>query len=508
MVLSDRKKCCRSYWINDCGTFKCGEISEKNCQDHSAWKFWHKRRYIVATLAFFGFFNIYCLRVNLSIAIVAMTQDRFETLENGTKVSLGPEFDWNNELQGYILSSFFYGYITTQLLGGYLAAKFGGKVIFGSGVAVTAALTLVTPWLASAHVYLLLAVRIVEGIFEGVTYPCIHAVWARWAPPLERSKLATIAFSGSYAGTVFAMPTCAYLANTFGWPSIFYFSGALGLIWYALWTVLVASSPEEDKRISKEELDYIVNSLKETTFSKNLDIPWKKILTSSAVWAIVISHFSENWGFYTLLTQLPKYLKDIHGYDLGKSGFLSGFPYLVMAIMMQFAGQWADWLRSKGILTTTQVRKIFNCSGFLAQTIFMMGAAFWSDKIGTVFCLTLAVGLGAFAWAGFSVNHLDVAPQYASVIMGIGNTIATLPGIISPILSGYIVSKPPRIMEWQTVFYISAGIYMFGAIVYGFFASGELQNWATTKDNMTKVDEEKEKHAMENKTFISDDEGL
>lgn len=69
-------------------------------------------------------------------------------------------------MQGYILSSFFYGYITTQLLGGYFAAKFGGKAIFGSGIAVTAALTVVTPWLASADVYLLLAVRIIEGIFE------------------------------------------------------------------------------------------------------------------------------------------------------------------------------------------------------------------------------------------------------------------------------------------------------------------------------------------------------
>lgn len=47
----------------------------------------------------------------------------------------------------------------------------------------------------------------------------------------------------------------------------------------------------------------------------------------------------------------------------------------------------------------------------------------------------------------FSVNHLDVAPQYASVLMGIGNTFATLPGIISPILSGYIVSKPPVIIH-------------------------------------------------------------
>lgn len=58
-----------------------------------------------------------------------------------------------------------------------------------------------------------------------MTYPCIHAVWARWAPPLERSRLATIAFSGSYAGTVVSMPVCGLLATYVGWESIFYVFG-------------------------------------------------------------------------------------------------------------------------------------------------------------------------------------------------------------------------------------------------------------------------------------------
>lgn len=62
-------------------------------------------------------------------------------------------------------------------------------------------------------------------IVQGVTYPCIHAVWARWSPPLERSRIATLAFSGSFVGTVVAMPACAYLAEGLGWPSIFYVFG-------------------------------------------------------------------------------------------------------------------------------------------------------------------------------------------------------------------------------------------------------------------------------------------
>lgn len=69
-------------------------------------------------------------------------------------------------MQGHILSAFFYGYIATQFAGGLLAAKIGGKLLFGLGVVVTAAFTLITPWLVVANVYLLIAVRVIEGIFE------------------------------------------------------------------------------------------------------------------------------------------------------------------------------------------------------------------------------------------------------------------------------------------------------------------------------------------------------
>lgn len=37
--------------------------------------------------------------------------------------------------------------------------------------------------------------------------------------------------------------------------------------------------------------------------------PWRAMLRSAPVWAIVAAHFSENWGFYTLLTLLPTFIK-------------------------------------------------------------------------------------------------------------------------------------------------------------------------------------------------------
>lgn len=72
----------------------------------------------------------------------------------------------------------------------------------------------------------------------------------------------------------------------------------------------------------------------------------------------------------------------------------------------------------------------------------MLLAAFIMHKTYSVVLLTIGVGIGAFSLSGFTVNHLDIAPNYASILMGISNTFGTVPGIVSPLISGYIVHTP------------------------------------------------------------------
>lgn len=75
---------------------------------------WKKRRYHTVALAFWACIMIHALRVNLSVAIVSMV-DR--------------DFHWDSKTQGFVLSSFYYGYVTTQLFGGWLARKIGGHIV-------------------------------------------------------------------------------------------------------------------------------------------------------------------------------------------------------------------------------------------------------------------------------------------------------------------------------------------------------------------------------------------
>lgn len=66
-------------------------------------------------------------------------------------------------------------------------------------------MSLLTPWLGRT-VTAMVVIRIMQGLFEGVTFPCIHDVWLYWAPISERSRMASIAYAGMYIGTVLTMP--------------------------------------------------------------------------------------------------------------------------------------------------------------------------------------------------------------------------------------------------------------------------------------------------------------
>ena len=157
-------------------------------------------------------------------------------------------------------------------------------------------------------------------------------------------------------------------------------------------------------------------------------------------------------------------------------------PHLVMTIIVPFGGQLADWLRKNEILSTTNVRKIFNCGGFGGEALFLLVVGYAKNDTVAIIGLIFAVGCSGFAISGFNVNHLDIAPRYASILMGISNGVGTFSGMICPIVTEQITknhsSKGILEYEWSHVFLIASSIHFFGVIFYAIFASGEQQSWA------------------------------
>ena len=114
--------------------------------------------------------------------------------------------------------------------------------------------------------------------------------------------------------------------------------------------------------------------------------------------------------------------------NVAEGSTLAALPHLIMTIIVPLGGQLADFLRRKEILSTTNVRKIFNCGGFGGEALFLLVVAYARHRLTAVIALIVAVGSSGFAISGFNVNHLDIAPRYASILMGISNGVGTFAG--------------------------------------------------------------------------------
>lgn len=163
-----------------------------------------------------------------------------------------------------MLSSFFWGYVFTQVPGGQLAKKYGGKIMLLVSIFLCSLLNLLTPKFASFGGWpAVVCLRVVQGLCQGVIFPSTHTLLAKWAPPSERGTIGTYCYAGSQFGTVVMLAVSGVLASSAaGWPSIFYISGVAGLVWSIIYFFYGASSPSDCQgRISAEEKVFIESSL-------------------------------------------------------------------------------------------------------------------------------------------------------------------------------------------------------------------------------------------------------
>ncbi|XP_040271635.1 vesicular glutamate transporter 3 [Bufo bufo] len=437
------------------------------------------KRYIIAIMSGLGFCISFGIRCNLGVAIVEMVNNNTVYVDGKPEIQAA-QFNWDPETVGLIHGSFFWGYIVTQIPGGFIANKLAANRVFGAAIFLTSVLNMLIPSAAKSHYGCVISVRVVQGLVEGVTYPACHGLWSKWAPPLERSRLATTSFCGSYAGAVIAMPLAGILVQYIGWSSVFYIYGMFGMIWYVFWLLHATESPAAHPTITAEERSYIESSIGEGSSlvtTGKFKTPWKKFFTSMPVYAIIVANFCRSWTFYLLLISQPAYFEEVFGFPISKVGVLSAVPHMVMTIIVPIGGQLADMLRSKQILSTTTVRKIMNCGGFGMEATLLLVVGYSHTKAISISFLILAVGFSGFAISGFNVNHLDIAPRYASILMGISNGVGTLSGMVCPLIVGAMTKHKTR-EEWQNVFLIAAMVHYSGVIFYGIFASGDKQDWA------------------------------
>ena len=411
------------------------------------------QRFKVIALTILAVFICYIDRVVISLAIIPMSE--------GT--------GWSETQRGFILSSFYIGYILTQILGGSLSDRIGGKLVLGVGLVVWSIFTFITPWAFYGGMTALIIARIGMGLGEGITFPAWHSLYARWVPFNERARSVALTNSAIPIGTIFGLVVTPFIILRWGWEWAFYLYGGLGFIWYFFWQRTAYSTPKEDPNISSAELDFITNNAPASEKAEKL--PFSKWRANLPLWAIAVAHFCNNYSLFVFLSWLPIFIKDGLGVPMAAVGLLAMLPHIASFLFLNIGGYLADYLTNKGIKLIT-VRKLCNSIAFGGSGICLCIVPELESVAAIIAIMCLGNMFGGFGAGGFIVNHADIGPKYTGRLMGITNMIAALPGLVGGILTGVILDVTN---SWDMVFYVVAGITFFGGIFYFLFASTEKQ---------------------------------
>ena len=399
------------------------------------WQSW----YTVVLLCSAAVFIAYIDRSNISVASIAMKE----------------QFGWTETTKGYVLSSFFIGYLVLQIASGALANKYGGKIVLGASVVWWSVFTILTPPAALLSFPALIAARIALGLGEAAVFPASVNMIGRWVPAERRSRAVAICISGLSLGTVVSLPLTGALVRSHGWPSPFYVFGVVGLVWAAVWFFSVGSG--RSSTVPHDEV------------AARGPIPWSRILGSAPVWAIFACHFANNWILYLLLAWLPSYFKSTFGVSLTNAGLLSAAPWLVTFATANLAGMLADNMLSAG-RSATFVRKLLQTVGSGGCAVSLLALPHVGSVTAGVVVMCCASGMLGLCQAGFPVNGFDIAPRYADVIWGISNTFATIPGIVGVAITGWLVD---RTGNYDTPFLVAAAIGLTATVIYLVLGSGQ-----------------------------------
>ena len=138
------------------------------------------KRHIVVAMCALATFICYIDRVNISVAIIPMTE----------------YYQWDGKTKGLVLSSFFIGYMLAMIPTGWLANRYGGRTLMAVALVGWSAFTILTPIAASLSFGALIITRILMGVGEAASFPAVYNLLARWVPKTEKTRAAAINLTG------------------------------------------------------------------------------------------------------------------------------------------------------------------------------------------------------------------------------------------------------------------------------------------------------------------------
>jgi len=373
---------------------------------------------------------------------------------------LQSEIKWTESDYGWIVTAFQAAYALGLVAFGWFIDKYGTKI--GYTVSIVC-------WSVAAMAHALVrtpfgfgVARAGLGLSEAGNFPCAIKAVAEWFPKKERALTTGIFNSGANIGAVAAPAIVPWLTITYGWQAAFIATGAIGFVWVVLW-VLLYERPEEQKKLSKAELEYILSDPAEPAQAK---VSWLKLLKYKQTWAFVLGKFMTDpiWWFY--LYWLPKFLNQRYGLTITNLGV----PLIAIYMMTSVGSIGGGWMSGRLIKNGWTINRSRKLVMFICALCVVPIVA--ASQVADLWASVLLIGLAAAAHQGWSANLFTTASdmfpkRVVGSVVGLGGMAGSIGGMVFSASAGYI-------LEWTgsylTLFVISGSAYLLALLIFQMLA--------------------------------------
>jgi ACS family glucarate transporter-like MFS transporter len=358
---------------------------------------------------------------------------------------------------GYVFSSFGWAYVIGQLPGGRLLDRFGTKRVYAVSLFAWSIFTfaqgLTAGLTAAAAVAAMFCLRFAMGLAEAPAFPGNSRLTSSWFPRAERGTAAAIFNASQYFAAVLFTPIMGWLVHTYGWPSVFYAMGVLGVLMTGIWLKTIYA-PKDHPRANAAELRFIdaggalvdLETREDDAAAKTnqpakvaLGASIREMLGSRMLLGIFIAQYCINALTYFFLTWFPIYLVQQRHMSILKAGFVTSIPAICGFLGGVLGGVISDAMLKRGY-SASMARKTPIVFGMLLSTC-MIACNYVDSEVLVVAIMAAAFfgkGIGALGWAVVS----DTAPVEAGgVCASLFNAFGNLSSITTPIIIGYLVQR-------------------------------------------------------------------
>jgi MFS transporter, ACS family, glucarate transporter len=381
------------------------------------------------------------------------------------------EYRFSTQSMGWILGAFSLGYAVFHIPGGWLADRYGpGRILAGAILwfSVFTALTATAPGLPIVNllgpVWAFAIVRFTMGLGEAAALPVGNKLMAYWLGERELAFGTSIFLAGVGAGGVIAPFVISWLIRHWGWRASFFVSGAVGAALAIICYTYVTSRPEDHPHVNAAELALIHGSAKREKHGAPLStkVPWRKILTTRSVWALMMSHFCLVYPVYIFFTWFFVYLMKVRGITITKASFWASAPFVANVFMVPLWG----WLSDRAVekLGKRMGRRSAAWLAIGCSALLLWSGSQTANNTLALLQLAIAAGFNFAASAVLWTTCNDISAKFSGSISGSMSTFGSLGGWVSPVLTGYVAAR----FGWTAALNLAAAITIVSGLAWLF----------------------------------------